>query len=143
MADNPDAASFTTGVATAVWPLTVGRDVRTITAKLLKKSRRVLVQDIAEDVRGTLTRDDNYSATPDGLEKAKGWTDLVNLFCEAGKILAAFAERFVSKEDRALLIQNELDSCRREILQNNTASIASHMEVVLLGDWRRRHPEDS
>jgi hypothetical protein len=133
--DNPDAASFKTGVAIAAWPLTVGRDVRTITGKLLKKSRRVLVQDIAEDVRGTLTRDDNYSATPDGLEKAKGWTDLVNFFCEAGTILAAFANRFVRKEDRALLIQNELDSCRREILHNNTASIASHMEVVLSARW--------
>lgn len=135
VADNPDAASFKTGVATAGWPLTVVRDVRRITGKLLKKTRKVLVQDIAEDVRGTLTRDDNYSATPDGLEKAKGWIDLVIFFCEAGKILAAIANRLVRKEDRVLLIQNELDSCRREILQNDTASIASHMEVVLSARW--------
>jgi hypothetical protein len=133
--DNLDAGTFKTDAPSAIWPLNVARDIQKITSRLLKRSRTILVQDIAEDVRGTLTRDYNYVATPGGLEKAKGWTDLVNCFGEAGTLLAAFAVRFGREEDRVSLIQNELDSCRREILHNDTASIASHMEVVLSARW--------
>jgi hypothetical protein len=132
----PEFTSPETTAAIGAWPSAVVTDINRVIAQLLKDARKLLVKDLVEDVRKTLSPDDNYCATPDGLEKAPSWKVLIKLFCETASLLAAFADRFVRDEYRSLVVQEELDSCRKQILQENIYSIASHMEMVLSQRWQ-------